>query len=94
MGRLHEAFSLVKINLTQAREQQKSNRIKDLKQQNLMLEIKSCQICELQSSGLVKTDSSFCGLYPILKVSYKSTVEIQQYSGKQMKQWVIFVIQK
>ena len=29
MGRLHEAFSLVEINLTQAREQQKSNGIKD-----------------------------------------------------------------
>ncbi|KAK4024533.1 hypothetical protein OUZ56_009954 [Daphnia magna] len=70
MKRLHEAFQLVKINLSQAREQQKVQYNKRVKKQKF----------NVGDKFLLDMRTPLAGISPfrILKVSNNSTVEIQQ----------------
>ncbi|KAK4013550.1 hypothetical protein OUZ56_026104 [Daphnia magna] len=75
MKRLHEAFQLVKINISQAREQQKAQYDKRVKEKKI----------NEGDKVLLDMRTPLAGISPfrILKVSNNSTGEIQQDVGKQ-----------
>jgi hypothetical protein len=84
MKRLHEAFQLVKINLSQAREQQKAQYDKRVKEQKFNVGDKVLLDMRTPLAGISKKlIPRFIGPFRILKVSNNSTVEIQQDVGKQ-----------
>ena len=84
MRRLHEAFQLVKINLAQAREQQKIQYDKRVKIAEFHVGDKVLLDMRTPIIGVSKKlIPRFVGPYWILKMLNNSTVEIQQCSSKQ-----------
>ncbi|KAI9550600.1 hypothetical protein GHT06_006292 [Daphnia sinensis] len=84
MKRLHEAFQLVKSNLSQAREQQKTQYDKRVKEQKFNVGDKVLLDMRTPLTGISKKlIPGFIGPFRILKVNNNSTVEIQQDVGKQ-----------
>ncbi|KZS05297.1 Uncharacterized protein APZ42_031555 [Daphnia magna] len=79
MERLHEAFQLVKINLSQAREQQKAQYDKRVKEQKFNVGDKVLLDMRTPLAGISKKlIPRIIGPFRILKVSNNSTVEKQQ----------------
>jgi hypothetical protein len=84
MRRLHEAFQLVKINLAQAREQQKIQYDKRVKIAEFHVGDKVLLDMRTPIIGVSKKlIPHFVGPYRILKMCNNSTVEIQQCASKQ-----------
>jgi ribosomal protein L19 len=81
MRRLHEAFQLVKINLAQAREQQKIQYDKRVKIAEFNVGDKVLLDLRTPIIGVSKKlIPPFVGPYRILKMCNNSTVEIQKCS--------------
>jgi hypothetical protein len=84
MRRLHEVFQIVKINLAQAREQQKIQYDKRVKIAEFNVGDKVLLDMRTPIIGVSKKQiPRFVGPYRILKMCNNSTVEIQQCSSKQ-----------
>ncbi|KAI9550595.1 hypothetical protein GHT06_004910 [Daphnia sinensis] len=84
MQRLHEAFALVKANLTQAREQQRAQYDKRAREQEFNIGDKVLIDVRTPMAGTSKKlIPRFMGPYRVTKINDNHTVEIQECVGKQ-----------
>ncbi|KAI9558398.1 hypothetical protein GHT06_015178 [Daphnia sinensis] len=84
MQRLHEAFVLVKANLTQAREQQRAQYDKRAREQEFNIGDKVLIDVRTPMAGTSKKlIPRFMGPYRVTKINNNHTVEIQECVGKQ-----------
>ncbi|KZR96308.1 Uncharacterized protein APZ42_009428, partial [Daphnia magna] len=84
MQRLHEAFVLVKANLTQAREQQRTQYDKRAREQAFNIGDKVLIDVRTPMTGTSKKlIPRFMGPYRVTKINNNHTVEIQKCVGKQ-----------